>query len=66
MIDAVWLWQILPIHFEQLEERLLGDVLNLVDFIQVPAVILTDGIAWLVCRPVQRWGTIRITRARAH
>ena len=34
---------------------LSSDVLRLANIIQVPALILTGGIAWLLCRPVQRW-----------
>lgn len=37
----------------QLWRWLFGDAFSLVNIIQVPALILTGGIAWLVCRPVQ-------------
>ena len=51
--------------FEQvahLGRWLLGDALSLVNIVQIPAVILTGGIAWLLCRPVQRWITAWIGR----
>ncbi len=43
---------------EQLWRWLFGDAFSLANMVQVPALILTGGIAWLVCRPVQGWITI--------
>ena len=34
------------------------------NLIQIPAVILTGGIAWLVCRPLQRWIRGRVSGFR--
>jgi small-conductance mechanosensitive channel len=34
---------------------LFGDALSLVNLIQVPALILTGAIAWLLCHPVRGW-----------
>jgi len=66
LIDAVSLWQSILAHLEQLEQRLLGDVLIFVNLIQIPAVILTGGIAWLVCRPIQRWISRLVERVPEH
>jgi len=44
-------------HFEQLEKHLLDEILVFANLIQIPAVILTGGVAWLVCRPIRRWVT---------
>jgi hypothetical protein len=42
-------------HFEQLERHLLDEILVFANLIQIPAVILTGGAAWLVCRPIRCW-----------
>jgi hypothetical protein len=53
-------------HFEQLEKHLLDDVLVFANLIQIPAVILTGGAAWLVCRPIRRWTTSWVERVQEH
>jgi hypothetical protein len=40
--------------FEQLEKHLLDEILVLANLVQIPAVILTGGVAWVVCRPIRR------------
>jgi hypothetical protein len=42
-------------HFELLERHLLDEILVFANLIQIPAVILTGGVAWLLCRPIRRW-----------
>jgi hypothetical protein len=54
-IETVSLWQGALAHVDRLEQHVLGEVLIFANIIQVPAVILTGAIAWLVCRPIQRW-----------
>src|SRR5262249_26624814 len=61
-IDAVSIWQDVVTHFEQIEKHLLDDVLVFANLIQIPAVILTGGAAWLVCRPIRRWTTRWVER----
>lgn len=51
----VFLLRVMLAHFEPLGQYFLDNVFVLVNFIQVPAVILTGGVAWLVCRPLQGW-----------
>src|SRR5215468_9188716 len=53
-------------YFEQLERHLLDEILVFANLIQMPAVILTGGIAWLVCRPIRLWAVARIERVREH
>ena len=53
-------------HFEQLETHLLDDVLVFANLIQIPAVILTGGAAWLVCRPIRRWASRWVERVPEH
>jgi len=53
-------------HFEQLEKHLLDDVLIFANLIQIPAVILTGGVAWLVYRPIRRWTTSWVERVPEH
>nr|WP_294525912.1 mechanosensitive ion channel domain-containing protein [uncultured Rhodopila sp.] len=65
-IDAVSVWQILSAHLQQLEQRLLGDVLTVVNLIQIPAVILTGVVARVVCRPMQRRAVRWIDGIPAH
>jgi small-conductance mechanosensitive channel len=65
-IDALSLWQIILAQCQQVEQRLLGEVLTFVNLIQVPAVILTGVVAWVVCRPVQRRVVSWIDRVPAH
>jgi len=45
---------------------LFGDALQMANIIQIPALIITGGIAWLLCRPVQGWITDRISRQPNH
>lgn len=42
-------------HFEHLEKHLLDEILVFANLIQIPAVILTSGVAWLVCRLIRSW-----------
>ncbi len=54
-IETVSLWQGALAHLDRLEQHLLGEVLVFANVIQVPAVILTGAIAWLMCRPIRLW-----------
>ena len=49
-------------YFEHLEKHLLDEVLVFANLVQIPAVILTGGVAWLVCRPIRRWAAAWIER----
>jgi small-conductance mechanosensitive channel len=51
-------------EFEQFAQWLFGDVLGWANIIQIPALVLTAGIAWLLCRPVRAWLTGRLNRVR--
>ncbi len=53
-------------HFEQFERHLLDEILVFANLIQIPAVILTGGVAWLVCRPIRRWVTDWVERVPEH
>jgi small-conductance mechanosensitive channel len=61
-IEAVSVWQDLMANFEQLEKHLLDEILIFANLIQIPAVILTGGVAWLVCRPMRGWAVAWIRR----
>src|ERR1700731_4025715 len=65
-IDAVSFWQNVVAHFEQLERHLLDEILVVANLIQIPAVILTGGVAWLVCRPIRRWVKLWVERVPEH
>ena len=65
-IDAVSIWQNVVAHFEQLERHLLDEILVFANLIQIPAVILTGGVAWLVCRPIRRWVKLWVERVPEH
>src|SRR6201987_685201 len=65
-IAAVSLWQNVMAHFEQLERHLLDEILVFANLIQIPAVILTGGVAWLVCRPLRRLTTSWVERVPEH
>lgn len=62
----VSIWQDVTTHFEQLEKYLVNDVLVSANLIQIPAVMLTFGIAWLACRPIQRVTTRWVERVPRH
>src|SRR6516162_5959062 len=49
-------------YFEQLERHLLDEIFVFANLIQIPAVILTGGVAWLVCRPIRGWAMDWIRR----
>ena len=53
-------------HFEQFERHLLDEILVFANLIQIPAVILTGGVASLVCRPIRRWVTGWVKRVPEH
>jgi Luciferase-like monooxygenase/Phage integrase, N-terminal SAM-like domain len=55
LIEALSIWQNVMTYFEQLEKHLLDEILVFANLVQIPAVILTGGVAWLVCRPIRRW-----------
>src|ERR1700740_3190539 len=61
-IDAVAIWQNVVAHFEQFERHLFDEILVFANLIQIPAVILTGGVAWLVCRPIRRLTTSWVER----
>jgi hypothetical protein len=65
-IDAVSIWQNAMVRFEQLERHLLDEILVFANLIQIPAVILTGGVAWLVCRPIRRWVKLWVERLSEH
>src|SRR5437763_17109735 len=65
-IDAVSIWQEVLAHFEQFEKHLLDEIFVFANLIQIPAVILTGGVAWLVCRPIRRWVTGWVERVPEH
>ena len=65
-IDAVSFWQNVVAHFEQLERHLLDEILVFANLIQIPAVILTGGVAWLVCRPIRHWVKLWVERVPEH
>ena len=49
-------------YFEHLERHLLDEILVFANLIQIPAVILTGGVAWVVCRPIRSWAAAWIER----
>ena len=51
-------------QFEQFTQWLFGHVLGWANIIQIPALVLTAGIAWLLCRPVRAWLTGRLNQVR--
>ena len=53
-------------HFELLERHLLDEIFVFANLIQIPAVILTGGVAWLVCRPIRRWVKLWVERVPEH
>jgi small-conductance mechanosensitive channel len=55
-----------PEQLEWLVRWLFGTALRLANIIQVPALILTGGIAWLLCRPLQSWIIAWIQRLPEH
>jgi small-conductance mechanosensitive channel len=57
-MDSVAVWDALVAREHQIEVRLLQDVLVFTNLIQVPAVLLTGSIAWLISRPI-RWWAVR-------
>lgn len=59
-------WQIIVQRAQVLETRLLQDVLVFTNLVQIPAVILTGSIAWLICHPVRRWVTRWVERVAEH
>jgi small-conductance mechanosensitive channel len=49
-------------HVEGLGELSRDEILVFANLIQIPAGILTGGVAWLVCHPTRRWMTAWIER----
>jgi hypothetical protein len=63
---VVSIWQNVVAHFGQFERHLLDEILVFANLIQIPAVILTGGVAWLVRRPIRRWVTGWVERVPEH
>jgi small-conductance mechanosensitive channel len=61
-MDAIMLWHVLLVGLEQFHQWLFGEVLVFANLIQIPAVILTGAVAWLVCRPARQAMTAMIDR----
>jgi small-conductance mechanosensitive channel len=64
-MNSVELWHALLARAQQIEVRLLDDVLVFANLVQVPAVIVTGSIAWLISRPI-RWWVIRWIEGEHH
>jgi hypothetical protein len=54
-IEALSIWQNVMTYIEQLERQLLDEILVFPNLVQIPAVILTGGVAWIVCGPIRGW-----------
>jgi small-conductance mechanosensitive channel len=65
-IEALSIWQNMMTYFEQFQRHLLDEILVFANLIQIPAVILTGCIAWLVCRPIRGWAAGWIERIPEH
>jgi small-conductance mechanosensitive channel len=65
-IEAFSVWQNMMTYVGQLERHLLDEILVFANLIQIPAVILTGGVAWLVCRPIRHWAAAWIERVPEH
>jgi hypothetical protein len=55
MIDAILSPSLSLLDFKPFVQWLFGDVFGWVNLIQIPALSLTAGTAWLHCRPIQAW-----------
>jgi small-conductance mechanosensitive channel len=53
-------------ELEQFTQWLFGDVLGWANIIQIPALVLTAGIAWLLCRPIRAWLTDWLNRVHVN
>jgi small-conductance mechanosensitive channel len=65
-IETLAIWQNMMMYFEQFERLLLDEILVFANLIQIPAVILTGAVAWLVCRPIRLWAVAWIERVPEH
>src|SRR5689334_23353646 len=65
-MDAIMPSSITPEQLEWLVRWLFDSALRLANVIQAPALILTGGIAWLLCRPLQSWIIAWIRRLPEH
>ncbi|MEA2195647.1 MAG: hypothetical protein QOG42_2098, partial [Solirubrobacteraceae bacterium] len=63
-IDAILLPSVSLRDFEQFAQWLFGDVLGWANIIQIPALLLTAWIAWLLCRPIRAWLTASLNRVQ--
>ena len=59
-MDTASIWLLLVQRYRLLETHLLSDVLTTPNLVQVPAVIVTGAVAWLICRPLQRFLAARV------
>jgi small-conductance mechanosensitive channel len=63
-IDAILLPPLSLQDFKQFVQWLLGDVLGWANIIQIPALLLTAWIAWLLCRPIRAWLAASLNRVQ--
>ncbi|PPQ27348.1 hypothetical protein CCS01_27770 [Rhodopila globiformis] len=65
-MDAIMPSSVSSEQFQWVIHWLFGDALQFANLIQVPALIMTGGVAWLLCRPVQHWAVAWINRLPDH
>jgi small-conductance mechanosensitive channel len=67
-MDLASVEQTILLDLDRLERHLLEDVLILPHLIQIPAILLTGGLAWLCCRPIRRWAVacLELTQDERH
>ena len=63
-IDAILSPSLSLQDFNQFAQWLFGDILGWANIIQIPALVLTAGIAWLLCRPIQAWLALSLNRVQ--
>jgi len=65
-MDPLAFWETLVAYCEHLAARVSDEFLTPANLAQIPAVIMTGGVAWLLSHLPRRWVTLRLQRFPVH
>jgi hypothetical protein len=65
-MDAIALWDMVVAYGQHLATRISEEFLTAANLAQIPAVIMTGGVAWLLSHLPRRWVTLWLQRLPVH
>jgi small-conductance mechanosensitive channel len=65
-MDAIAFWEMMVAHGQHLATRFSNEFLTTANLVQIPAVLTTGGVAWLLAHLPRRWVTRWLQRLPVH